>query len=560
MSSQSPSPFPETSAGTSSQPVDSANNSQWSFAPPPLPPRPPPGVHRKPVPAMRDSDLHGQPLQRHSMSPPPVPPRPVADIAAPPAIYTTVHNTAAQSSLPPPPPPPGLIDEKKNASQPPPGKKRGCYPSTRRGRLWFWGLIALIILAIVVIVAVCASVIPKNNSSSDTTTTSSPGKSYHGGHPLSIAEGGVDIGQPGDIAVFGKNSTDHFVMTTNRSIVVTRLDPVVFPGSIGAHVHRVHGSSYFTQNLTSATEMQKLANCTTTVVQDDLSAYWVAGLYYRYPNGSLASVRLDRTSLYYFQKAPTGVPIYPFPDNYNIIAGNPYRRAINTSDPTHTSKWFQCYRGGGNDLRSYGFPKSPCSGGLVQAIQFPSCWDGVYAEDGDYSTHVAYPTDDTNGYYCPPDFPKKFITVQFETVFAVYDFPYNGNDKITWVLSNGDTSGYGIHADFMNGWKPETLEAVLNDCRYLNATSEDPIADDPPNCPALNKSINMDITYSCRLQTPIVNEGVGEHALLQYLPGCNALWSGNTSKPPCPSGHIDGGDLDLVSPSVWYREEPYISS
>lgn len=131
----------------------------------------------------------------------------------------------------------------------------------------------------------------------------------------------------------------------------------------------------------------------------------------------------------------------------------------------------------------------------------------------------------------------------------------------------------------------ETLEAVLNDCRYLNATSEDPskfgrvnlemhfffffvhplirwpiaVADDPPNCPALNKSINMDITYSCRLQTPIVNEAVGEHALLQYLPGCNALWSGNTSKPPCPSGHIDGGDLDLVSPSVWYREEPYIS-
>lgn len=85
------------------------------------------------------------------------------------------------------------------------------------------------------------------------------------------------------------------------------------------------------------------------------------------------------------------------------------------------------------------------------------------------------------------------------------------------------------------------------------------VADDPPNCPALNKSINMDITYSCRLQTPIVNEAVGEHALLQYLPGCNALWSGNTSKPPCPSGHIDGGDLDLVSPSVWYREEPYIS-
>lgn len=85
------------------------------------------------------------------------------------------------------------------------------------------------------------------------------------------------------------------------------------------------------------------------------------------------------------------------------------------------------------------------------------------------------------------------------------------------------------------------------------------VVDDPPNCPALNKSINMDITYSCRLQTQIVNEEVGEHSLLQYLPGCNALWSGNTSKPACPPGHIEGGNLDLVSPSAWYREEPYIS-
>lgn len=85
------------------------------------------------------------------------------------------------------------------------------------------------------------------------------------------------------------------------------------------------------------------------------------------------------------------------------------------------------------------------------------------------------------------------------------------------------------------------------------------VVDDPPNCPALNKSINMDITYSCRLQTQIVNEEVGEHSLLQYPPGCNALWSGNTSKPACPPGHIEGGNLDLVSPSAWYREEPYIS-
>jgi hypothetical protein len=66
-------------------------------------------------------------------------------------------------------------------------------------------------------------------------------------------------------------------------------------------------------------------------VQDDKSSYWVGQLYYRYPNGTLVGVRLDRTSLYYFLKAPTGVPIYPFPDNYNIVAGDPYRRYYNAS-------------------------------------------------------------------------------------------------------------------------------------------------------------------------------------------------------------------------------------
>jgi hypothetical protein len=82
----------------------------------------------------------------------------------------------------------------------------------------------------------------------------------------------------------------------------------------------------------------------------------------------------------------------------------------------------------------------------------------------------AYPTDGPNGYTCPSSYPKKFITIQFETVFAVYRYPFNGENDITWVLANGDTTGYGIHADFMNGWDPDTLDRVVVDCRYMNAT------------------------------------------------------------------------------------------
>ncbi len=38
-------------------------------------------------------------------------------------------------------------------------------------------------------------------------------------------------------------------------------------------------------------------------------------------------------------------------------------------------------------------------------------------------------------------FPNKFIAVQFETTFATGDYPFNGSGNITWVLSNGDTTG-----------------------------------------------------------------------------------------------------------------------
>ncbi|WVW79681.1 hypothetical protein I302_101651 [Kwoniella bestiolae CBS 10118] len=545
-------------------PSSSSEAGPSSFVPPPLPPRPIPAGKRKPVPSYPNNGSLEGPVPRAAA--PALPPRPERYSITPDQPTYQDHNIVDRSQLPPPPPP---INE-KYGPYPARKKEKWWYPASTKGRRWWWGCLVALILAIAIAIAVCAAVLSKKHSSSEdedqntsglTGSTGSSGttsgSTTDGGHPLSVANGGVNIGKPGDIASFGKKSTDHFVMTTNRSIAVTRLDPIVNPNAPASHLHRIHGSSYFTANLTSASEMQKLAQCTTTSVQDDKSAYWVAQLYYQWPNGSLSSIPLDRTSLYYFQKAPTGVPIYPFPDNYNIVAGDPMRRSVNESDPSSQALWWQCYRGNKGDTKNLGFPSTDCGGGLVQAIQFPSCWDGVYADDADYSTHVAYPEDGTNGYRCPAAFPKKFITLQFETVFATYKLPFNGAGKVTWVMSNGDTSGYGIHADFMNGWKAETLQGVLDDCRYMNATALISAPDDPGNCPHLNKTMDFDITYGCRLQTPIVDEDVGELNPIKYLPGCNGIWSGNTSKPACPPDHVEGGYLEMIEPTIWINEEPY---
>jgi hypothetical protein len=164
------------------------------------------------------------------------------------------------------------------------------------------------------------------------TSDSDNSSSNDGGHPLSRADGGIDIGKPGDIAKYGSGSKDHFRIQVNRSSVVTRLDPIVSPGKVSGHVHRFYGSSFVDENLHKASEMVNLAQCSTTAVQDDKSLYWVPQLYHRSFDGSLSMVPIRYHAAYYFLKAPTGVPIHPFPDNYNIVAGNPLRREMNTTD------------------------------------------------------------------------------------------------------------------------------------------------------------------------------------------------------------------------------------
>ena len=91
-----------------------------------------------------------------------------------------------------------------------------------------------------------------------------------------------------------------------------------------------------------------------------------------------------------------------------------------------------------------------------QADVRPSCWDGIEVADGDYTAHVQYPIDAPNGHVCPLDYPRKLMTVQFETNFDVGPFGYHGNG--TWVLANGDTTGVSL------SHVPQ-LMAVRNTCR-----------------------------------------------------------------------------------------------
>lgn len=78
------------------------------------------------------------------------------------------------------------------------------------------------------------------------------------------------------------------------------------------------------------------------------------------------------------------------------------------------------------------------------------------------------------------------------------------------------------------------------------------------NCPVLAKTYDLEKANDCLSQTPIVNEVVGALSPVELLPGCNALWIGNGSKPACPPGRIDGGEMDLVQPTIRSNGDGYV--
>ena len=123
------------------------------------------------------------------------------------------------------------------------------------------------------------------------------------------------------------------------------------------------------------------------------------------------------------------------------------------------------------------------------------------------------------------------------------------------------------------------LQEFVNGCRYMNATSQYTGSSlssqsalisfglmfsagptDPHNCPPLYPSMNIDIATNCRMQSPVVDEAVGQDFPIDLLPGCNSLWIGNTSKPDCPTGRSQDETLKLTSDVVYFDDEPYPAS
>lgn len=161
----------------------------------------------------------------------------------------------------------------------------------------------------------------------------------------------------------------------------------------------------------------------------------------------------------------------------------------------------------GNGGSGVGFPDKNCDGyasPLRADIHFPHCYNPAKAvtnheENMDYPTHGK----------CPEGWihvPHMFYEVYWNTLkFADRWTP--GQGKQPFVLSNGDPTGYSLHADFINGWDSATLQQIIDNCDTGSSGMD--------KCPGLIGGLN-DPSDSCNLACPVEETITG---VMDKLPG-----------------------------------------
>ncbi|KAL6790154.1 COOH terminal WSC domain-containing protein [Trichoderma sp. SZMC 28013] len=344
----------------------------------------------------------------------------------------------------------------------------------------------------------------------------------------------------------------HFI---NKGLVTTRVDPIVNPGVPAGHVHNVLGGSNF--GFSSTGEELLKSNCSTALVKGDYSNYWYPSLYFHDPTtGKFEYVDVYYTNVYYFFEA-TNDDVKAFPTGLQILAGNSMSRTVPAAgggDQLDPSKGpvnniqFTCPRVSysppsypvGSDGSKFGmvdpnnhgagvgFPDVTCDGlysPLRMDIHFPSCYNPA-AGLTNYKENMQFPTDAGNDKQdCPKGWihtPHMFLEVYFDTQ------PYKGRwtenqGTQPFVLSNGDVTGYGAHADFMAGWDEDTLQHIIDTCNAGDSGMD--------QCPGLRHGLN---SGDCTI-APLVDEQVTGN--LTKLPGDNPL-SGFSygAAPAMPAG------------------------
>jgi len=321
-----------------------------------------------------------------------------------------------------------------------------------------------------------------------------------------------------------------FVLPTFRSLVTARMDPVISPGIVSQHSHHIIGGSGFNTRYDPAKLRQ--SKCSNLPLQADKSNYWFPQIFQLLSNGSYVGMETGVRVYYFFQG---GVDIKPFPYDLQFLVGDPARKSHNTANMFDNVNNYYCDRpeSGKASYASDAFPRERCTV-LIMKLFTPMCTNGQKYDPAKPSAHMAYTTDGWDGQICPRTHPIRLPSVLVESFHHSTTLKTPPPGKQQYILANGDTTGFGLHLDFTNGWDQTVLkDIVIGKCK--NPSVGEPVEQ---GCPALAPYTNHTLGNSCNFEGLRPDESVGwlngKDSPIDKLPGCNLPWTSGT-KPTCTS-------------------------
>ncbi|KIW45199.1 uncharacterized protein PV06_03601 [Exophiala oligosperma] len=312
-----------------------------------------------------------------------------------------------------------------------------------------------------------------------------------------------------------------------------RVDPILNPGGVASHVHKFAGGNNVNEN--SDFNSLRQSTCSSCEVQKDTSAYWTPQLYFAHSSGVVEEVPNYGMTVYYVGRGDQS-NTKPFPPGFKMISGETTARSYDQTTLTYMNTRpvadrvsFRCINEANDIPETHYLNDTNCVNGLRAQINFQSCWDGsnLYLDD---SAHVAYLSNIDSG-VCPPSHPVSIPGLFFEVLYFTNDIDQSAGGE--FVFSNGDPTGFGFHADFMNGWDMDVLDNAVENCLYTDVDFGVTSA-----CPYLNESDTQNFSRVCPEEPSVLTEAV--KGKLDGIPGCNPITPGPQPAPQevCPVGQV----------------------
>ncbi|TFK33440.1 hypothetical protein BDQ12DRAFT_766806 [Crucibulum laeve] len=332
---------------------------------------------------------------------------------------------------------------------------------------------------------------------------------------------------------------DAFWLTGSVDFITTeRIDPIVNPGAVSGHVHSVFGGSNFRFNTT--TEKLRASLCTSIPIKEDKSIYWFPHLYFQWSNGSFSSLTGGAVIYYLFDNNPGATTA--FPDDFRMLSGSPTLRTYDSTSFAQQAVTFLCLDFNGVTTKYNNIPDKECPSGIRAQINFPSCWDGKNLDSTDHKSHVAFKSGGPDSGSCTdPKFPVTLPRIFMEVYWGSQDFDQFRSQAMTpnqpFVYSYGDRTGYGYHADFLNGWDSGVLQRAVDGCTCNDFGDTDGSVQ--PTCCAQKGIFTLKQNQNCYITKSVDEQTTGT---LPKLPGNNPVQEAGTTalmfKDPVTPGII----------------------